>query len=60
MFTHCRKSLLGAGPLVSGLDGHPVACSRGIQAGSELGWRAEVQRGLNNGRIGKDRKRQRM
>lgn len=42
MFTHCRKSPLGAGPLVSGLDRQSVACSSGIQAGRELGRRAEV------------------
>lgn len=42
MFTHCRKSPLGAGPLVSGLDRQSVACSSGIQAGSELGRSAEV------------------
>lgn len=61
MFSHCSEFLLGAGPLLSGLDGHPVACSRGVQAGGELGWRAEVQRGLDNGRrwIGGHRKRQR-
>lgn len=58
MFTHCSRSLLGAGPLVSGLDGHPVACSRGIQ-GVELSRRTEVQRGLDNRSIGGDRKRQR-
>lgn len=40
--THHIKLLLRAGPLVSGFDGHPVACSRCVQAGAELGWCAEV------------------
>ncbi len=62
MFTHCGESPLGAGPLVSGLDRHPVACSRGIEAGGELSRRAEVQQGLTNRRrrVGRDRKRCRM
>lgn len=51
MITHCGQSLLGAGPLVSGLDRQPVTCGRIIQAGSELGWRVEVQRGLSGRRI---------
>lgn len=51
-FTHCLSPFLGAGPLVSRLDGHSVACSRGIQRGSELSWRAEVQWGFRRGRFG--------
>ena len=52
MFTHWVSSFLCAGPPVSGLDGHSVTCSRGIQGGSELSWRAEVQRGFGRGRVG--------
>lgn len=50
MVTHCSVSPLGAGPLISGFDRHPMTGSRRIQAGGELSWRAEVQRWLNNGR----------
>lgn len=62
VFTHSSGSPLGADSLVFGLDRHPVACSRGIQAGGELGWSAEVQRRLHNsrGRIGGDKRRHRM
>lgn len=60
MFTHCRQSLLGAGPLVSGFDRQPVTCRRIIQAGSELGWRVEVQRGLSSRRIRRVGRKKRM
>ena len=36
---------LGTGPLVPGFDGHPMTCSRVIQARGELRWAAEVHCG---------------
>lgn len=52
VFTHWVSPFLCAGPLVPGLDGHSVTCSRGVQGGSELSWGAEVQRGFRRGGFG--------